>query len=145
MNKKKKPLSRQVSFRVDDIEYSLLHDKMEDAGYGSMAMFVRDIVRKGKIVVEKTTAKPRPIFDDDTKDVIKNLEFQYKGIARNYNQLIERVNTLMKMKTRDGFPVVKDEDAFVEIINILESKTDQLIETYSELKSTIEKAMHVKR
>ncbi len=44
MNKKKKPLSRQVSFRVDDIEYSLLHDKMEDAGYGSMAMFVLSLI-----------------------------------------------------------------------------------------------------
>lgn len=145
MRHKKDKLSRQINIHFTENEYNLLREKMEDAGYGSMAMFTRDIIRKGKIVVEKTTTKSRPIFDNDTKEVIKNLEFQYKGIARNYNQLIERVNTLMKMKTRDGFPVVKDEDAFVEIINILESKTDQLIETYSELKSTIEKAMHVKR
>ena len=145
MKKKEDKLSRQINIHFTENEYNLLREKMEDAGYGSMAMFVRDIVRKGKIVVEKTTAKPRPIFDDDTKEAIKNLEFQYKGIARNYNQLIERVNTLMKMKTRDGFPVVKDEDAFVEIINILESKTDQLIETNKEMKNTIDRAMHVKR
>ena len=145
MKHKEDKLNRQINIHITESEYALLHEKMEDAGYGSMAIFVRDIIRKGKIVIEKTSAKPRPILDDDSKEVIKSLEFQYKGIARNYNQLIERVNTLMKMKTRDGFPVVKDEEAFVEIITILESKTDQLIKTYADLKSTIDKAMLIKR
>ena len=136
MNKKASTYSsetadRKISIRLSGGLYNELESEMAGLGFGKMSQYLR-------LIIERRSRK-----DNDSIDCSKSmmtsmnqLSNEIRKIGRNYNQFVAAYNRAVKLKGKDGYPVVSERETrrnqlalmelTLEMTHALHSMMDQL-------------------
>ena len=130
----KNPRSIYKPIRFTEDEWAQIQAGMETDGYLSFSRYVRDIIIRKRIVVNREVS----ITDRSLKKQINDITAQISKIGTNYNQFVTRYNSMCNTKTNKGTPVVSTR-ATIRHIESLERLTESLIGKVNLLITTTEK------
>lgn len=113
---------RIVGVRFKQSEFDKLQADMKSMDYLSYSKYIREVVLRKKVTVQRVT-----ITDRSIRNQINQATAQISRIGNNYNQLVKRINEVSRSKKKNGDPVINSK-YLSYYLDKLQTATQKIIE-----------------
>lgn len=125
--KKENKRDKTIFVRVTEDELERLTSDMRSQDYLCMSVYLRDVLLRRKVTVQKYH-----ITDRSIRNQINDISAKISKIGTNYNQLVKKVNELAVSKRKNGDPVINSK--FLSYyLDKLQTATTQLLTQHNRL------------
>lgn len=125
--KKDNKRDRKVYVRLTEDELRQLDSDMRSQDYLCMSVYLRDVLLRRKVTVQKYR-----ITDRSIRNQINDISTKISKIGTNYNQIVKKVNELATSKRKNGDPVINSK--FLSYyLDKLQTATSQLLVQHNRL------------
>jgi predicted DNA binding CopG/RHH family protein len=125
--KKENKRDKTIFVRVTEDELERLTSDMRSQDYLCMSVYLRDVLLRRKVTVQKYH-----ITDRSIRNQINDISAKISKIGTNYNQLVKKVNELAVSKRKNGDPVINSK--FLSYyLDKLQTATTQLLAQHNRL------------
>ena len=125
--KKDNKRDRKVYVRLTEDELRQLDSDMRSQDYLCMSVYLRDVLLRRKVTVQKYR-----ITDRSIRNQINDISTKISKIGTNYNQIVKKVNELATSKRKNGDPVINSK--FLSYyLDKLQAATSQLLVQHNRL------------